>query len=458
MFRFPTGRRAVEPMRSGILLLAALVYAANTSAITPPSRGFDVVGYSAYLIPNMSTGTLDATESIELTLTRAGVTQLEFDVGNLTIDAVSIGGTAAEFTATNKKLRIALPAKAKPGKRLRIDVRFHGSPRHGLEFHIAAEQIYTIFSTSEWLVTIDAPDERATLDLSVVLPETYRATGNGATVSRKRVGGNRVVHRWRQRSPIPSFVYGFAAGRLNEVKDTSNNIELRFLSRGLTDEQSRRLFANTHAMLALFGERAGVPYRGKYDQVLVAETIGQEVASFALLSEAYGRSTLAGETSEELIAHEVAHQWWGVSTTCHTWGEFWLNEGFATFMAAAYMQHKFGDAEYLLSVNRWRTRLDKLKADGKDHALVYDRWDKPTRDDRAVVYQKSAYVLHLLRQELGDAIFWKGIKQYSQSFANSSVTTHDFQRVMERASGRSLEDFFTRWVVAGDVTPTHLAP
>ena len=174
------------------------------------------------------------------------------------------------------------------------------------------------------------------------------------------------------------------------------------------------------------------PYRGKYDQVLVTETIGQEVASFALLSEAYGRSTLAGETTEDLIAHEIAHQWWGISTTCRSWGEFWLNEGMANFMAAAWMQHKHGDDEYLAAVNRWRTRLDKLKADGKDHALVYERWDKPTRDDRAVVYQKGAYVLHLLRQEIGEVAFWNGIRRYSQAFSNRSVSTRDFQRAMER--------------------------
>ena len=136
----------------------------------------------------------------------------------------------------------------------------------------------------------------------------------------------------------------------------------------------------------------------------------------------------------------------GIGTTCSTWGEFWLNEGFATFMAAAYMQHQHGEAEYLAAVDRWRARLAKLTAEGKDHALVYARWDKPTRDDRAVVYQKGAYVLHLLREEMGEAAFWNGIREYSQRFANRSVTTGDFQDAMERASGRSLEDFFRRWV------------
>lgn len=429
-----------------LALLAALSFGASAHAASTQPRVFDVIGYTAYLTPDLTAGTVTGVESIELTITANGAAQLEFDVGGLVIDEVNMRGKAVFFSVANKKLTITLPVPARSGKRLKVTVRYHGSPRHGLEFHPEAAQLYTVFSTSEWLVTIDVPEERASLDLSVVLPVGYRAIGNGPMLSRRKTGPDKIVYRWLQREPVPSFAYGFVAGKLNHLESTANGIRLGFLTRTLTDEQTLRLFANSSDMLAFFAERSGVAYSGKYDQALVTETIGQEAAGYALLSEAYGRSTLAGTDSEELIAHEIAHQWWGIGTTCRTWREFWLNEGFATFMAAAYIQHRFGDAQYAVAVDRWKTRLDKLQAEGKDHALVYEHWDKPSRDDRAVVYQKGAYVLHLLRQDLGEAAFWKGIRAYSRQFANTSVTTIDFKGAMERSSGRSLDEFFSRWV------------
>ncbi len=178
------------------------------------------------------------------------------------------------------------------------------------------------------------------------------------------------------------------------------------------------------------------------------KTVGQELAGFSLLSEAYGADVLQDAKNEGLIAHEAAHQWWGIGTTCRDWGHFWLNEGFATFMAAAYLEHRFGREQYLKAVTRWRERTARLIAEGKNHALVYEQW-KPGGDDRAVVYQRGAYVLHRLREKLGEEPFWRGIRYYTREYRGRSVVTADFQRVMEKASGQDLGDFFRQQVYAG---------
>jgi aminopeptidase N len=441
--------RPMTPLRLAALFLVLWLPAALSArafAASPPARDFDVLGYKATLVPDMPTASITGVESIELVVTAHQATHLRFDTGALAVDAVEWRARPLRFSVADKQLVVTLPAPVKRGQRLRLALRYRGAPKHGLEFHADAAQLYTIFSTSQWLVVVDAPDERATLDLTVVLPGDYRMTGNGSLRSKSRTRDGRIAHRWKLREPAPSFAYGFAAGRFDEVEANAREVESRTLSRTLSDAQARQLFAGTGDMLAFFGERSGIAYRGRYDQVLVTDTIGQEAAGFALLSEEYGRALLAGEATEELIAHEAAHQWWGIRTTCRSWGEFWLNEGFANFMAAAYMQHAHGEAAYLASVERWKARLDKLRAEGKDHALVFDRWDKPTRDDRAVVYQKGAYVLHLLRREMGEAAFWKGIRDYSREYSGRSVTTADFQEAMERSSGRDLDGFFGDWV------------
>ena len=242
---------------------------------------------------------------------------------------------------------------------------------------------------------------------------------------------------------------GFDAGRLNEACARVGGVALRFLSQDLQPEPLQRLSANTGDRLKFFGDRAGIPYRGKYEQALVTETIGQELAGFSLLSEAYGRDVLEKSAAEDPIAHEAAHQWWGIMVTCRSLNDFWLNEGFANFMAAACMQHRHGDAVYQQIVERWRQRVERLVVDGANHPPVYSQWINPSRDDRAVVYRKAAYVLHLLRGQLGKHDFWKGRRDYSREFWGKSVTTADFKGAMERSSGRNLDAFFQRWVASG---------
>lgn len=434
-----------------VLLLVCLPWVRTGWAQVPTSqRGFNVLHYTARLDPDLPGRTLRGSEKISLVPTVAGVRDVTFDAGSLVIDGVRQHGKKLPFEKVGKRLVIRLPSAVAVGKRLDIEIEYHGAPPFGLEFHPEADQLYTIFSTSEWLVCLDAPDQRATLDLSVALPADFKAIGNGRLVSKNRLGGHRELYRWRLDEPVPSFVYGFAAGKFNEAGARADGVELRFLSHELQPAPLQKLFADSGDMLKFFGGRAGIPYRGTYDQALVTETIGQELAGFALLSEAYGRDVLEKPEAEDLIAHEAAHQWWGIMVTCRSWSDFWLNEGFASFMAAAYIQHRFGDAAYQEIVERWHQRVERLVATGKDHALVYRKWTHPSRDDRAVVYQKGAYVLHLLREQLGERDFWNGIRDYTREFRGKSVTTADFKDAMERSSGRNLDAFFRQWVT-GDV-------
>lgn len=435
------------------LMLSCLAWAQTGLAQEPASSpGFDVLHYTARLDPDLSDVTLRGSEKISL-VPAVGVRDIAFDAGNLVIDDVRWHGKKLPFEKTDTKLHIRLPKVAGAGKHLEIDIEYHGAPRAGLEFHPEAEQLYTIFSTSEWLVCLDAPEQRATLDLSVALPTNFKAAGNGRLVSRTRLNDQRELYRWRQDEPVPSFVYGFVAGKFNEAHAHVDGVELRFLSHDQPPAPLQKLFADSGDMLKFFGDRAGIHYRGTYAQALVTQTIGQELAGFALLSEAYGRDVLGKPTAEDLIAHEAAHQWWGIMVTCRSWSDFWLNEGFASFMAAAYIQHRFGDAAYQEIVERWHQRVQRLVATGKDHSLVYAQWNHPSRDDRAVVYQKGAYVLHLLRKQLGERAFWKGIRDYTKEFRGKSVTTSDFKRAMARSSGRNLDAFFRQWVTSDAASP-----
>ena len=232
------------------------------------------------------------------------------------------------------------------------------------------------------------------------------------------------------------------------MSETHRGVRLEYLGASFTDAELRRVFAETGSMLEFFEERAGVRYPGRsYTQVLAAGRVEQEVGLFTLLSESYGRRLLDDDPRDLwLMAHELAHQWWGNSVTCRDWNHFWLNEGLATFLADAYLERRFGPEVYAKQIAGARDDYERVRDKGGDKALVFPDWLKPSADDRVIVYRKGAYVLHLLRESLGETLFWAGLRDYTRRHMGGSVTTGDFQKAMEESTGRDLDAFFERWV------------
>jgi aminopeptidase N len=118
----------------------------------------------------------------------------------------------------------------------------------------------------------------------------------------------------------------------------------------------------------------------------------------------------------------------------------------ANFMVAAYKEHRFGRAEYLKEIETLRVRYQRVRDAGKDKSLVFPDWNSPSREDRSIVYNKGGYVLHLLREEMGEPAFWKGLKEYTRKYWGKSVTTKDFQQAMQAASNKNLNGFFNEWI------------
>lgn len=408
---------------------------------------FDVLHYDARVEPDIAHKTITGKVLIRLALRAAGQAAIEFDCGDLTIDAVHEGGEAQKFSRTDRRLTILLPRPAKPNDTREIEVDYHGAPRFGVRFFPERTQVYTVFSTSQWLVCVDAPEDRATLRLNLILPAGLRAAANGRLVAEHALPGDKVAHEWRQTAPVPTYTFGFAAGPFQEFKEKRDRVQFNYLAAQFSGDELRLIFRDTADMLSFYEDRSGVRYADStYTQVLAAGGVEQEMSGFTVMRESYGREVLADERAVWLAAHEMAHQWWGNKVTCRDWTHFWLNEGLATFMAAAYKEHRFGRPVYLREVGESRARYEKVRDAGKDRSLVFPDWTRPTADDRALVYHKGAYVLHLLREELGERAFWAGIRHYTRTYFGKSVTTIDFQRAMEQATGKNLTDFFARWV------------
>ena len=430
-----------------VFLAAAALLRAQESA--PPSGiTFDVGHYVVELSLDVTAGTITGKERVDVTISEP-TTSLVFDCGALTIDSVRIDGAsggAVPFVQHTRRLIVTLPAEAPAGTRRALDITYHGAPRTGLTLSAAGAQAYTAFSTSQWMVAVDSPSDRATLELEVGMPAGWRAAGSGREVSRSDRAGV-TTYRWRQDREVSTFLFGFVAGAFAEAVERRGPVALNYLGGPFSSDELQRIFRDTPAMMAFFEERAGLPYAGNgYTQALVATSGGQELAGLSHMSEAYGRAVLADATATSLIAHELAHQWWGDLVTNREWTHFWLNEGFATFMASAYKERARGRDAYMADVEGWRRRVEQLRTANRDKPLVFHDWNRPTVDDRAVVYQKGALALHELRGQMGDAPFWAALRDYTKAHAGQTVRSADLQRSFEASSGRDLRAFFDEWV------------
>ncbi|HEX5049532.1 MAG TPA: M1 family metallopeptidase [Gammaproteobacteria bacterium] len=440
-------------MRKRIIapLLAAFFAGAASAQLDSAPQEPDVLGYVARVEPSIDTKSVKGTVTIRIDTSAALAAPFAFDAGDLVVDSVREAGRDVPFVKLDRRLVVTLPAPRRPADRREIEIAYHGTPRRGITFVPDPQQIYTAFSTSDWLPCIDAPRERAMLDLTVVVPADFVVAGSGRAAGAKRER-DRVASRWVLARPMPCYLFGFAAGRFSEASDRAGDVELRYLGPpALTPSQLRDVFAATGDMLEFFAGKAGIDYSGNtYTQVLTGSGSGQELAAMALLGERYGRGVLSDPKSIWLGAHEAAHQWWGNSVTNESWSHFWLNEGVATFMTAAYLEHRFGHDEYVRQIDGAKAKYEALRAAGKDKPLVFEVWSNPSADDRSIVYDKGAYVIHLLREELGEDAFWPAFARYTQRYWGRPVTTEDFRAAMEEASGRDLEQFFARWVYGSD--------
>src|ERR1051325_4398499 len=183
-------------------LFACLVVLLLVSAVVHA----DVLHYSAMIEPDISGKSVKGSVLIRVSTTS---TTAEFDCGELTIDSVKEAGAARQFSVTKHRLHVSLPS----GKRVReIEIEFHGTPKYGIRFFPDRQQVYTIFSTSQWMVCVDDPSDKATLTFRLILPSNLTPIANGNFISQRELPNNKRISEWRQSTAIPTYIFGFAAG------------------------------------------------------------------------------------------------------------------------------------------------------------------------------------------------------------------------------------------------------
>lgn len=395
-----------------------------------------------------------------------GVASVPLDAIALEIASVKSGSRRLRWEPLAEGLQVFFGRPLKAGQTIDVTVAYRVTePKLGLYF-VAPEPGYPdkpvqVWSQGQdndsrnWFPCHDAPNAKATTEVVATVPEAMFALSNGRLlrVTRNRRAGTRTFH-WRESVPHATYLVTLAAGRFTEMKARAGKVPVTYYVQPGREADGRRAFGKTPAMIRFFEKRLGVPYPyEKYAQVAVADFVfgGMENTSATTQTDLTLHDARAhlDFSSDPLVAHELAHQWFGDLLTCKDWSHAWLNEGFATYMEACWTQHDLGEDEFRYEM------LENARAYLSEDGGAYRRpivthvYAEPIDLFDRHLYQKGSWVLHMLRGLLGEESFWASITRYLQDNLRGSVETVDLQRAIEKTTGRNLQPFFDQWIHKG---------
>jgi aminopeptidase N len=379
---------------------------------------------------------------------------LTFDLINpLQVDSVIYHRQPVKFgKQLNDVLEIALPERLTIGTLDSVTVYYQGEPQStGVGAfqqgqHNGVPMMWTIsepYGSKEWWpCKQDLTDKIDSLDVFVTTPSTYRAASNGILVDEKRLFGGRYMrYHWRHRYPIATYLIATAVTNYAVYSNWATMPEGRDLevlnyvfpedSSGVA-QQTPDLLPTMRIFNQLFG---AYPFaKEKYGHAQFGWGGGMEHQTMSFMNgfERY------------LMAHELAHQWFGNKVTCASWRDIWLNEGFATYAEGLVVERREPE-----NWRNWkRLKLDRITSQPYGSVYVQDTTDVMRVFDGRLSYDKGAMCLNMLRNNIGDSLFFLGIKTYVNhpNHAYKYVSTANFQTIMEEVSGVSLHHFFQDWI------------
>jgi aminopeptidase N len=436
------------------LLLAGLCLGIFLSAKAQPgNRDVDVRHYGFSIALSDSSNRIAGSAAITLRFLRS-VSSFSLDLAGpggdtgMTVLAVRENGKTLHFTQDGESVHISSRGAAGSGHTYMVE--YGGIPRDGLIISTNKFGHRTFFGDNwpnrahQWLPCIDHPSDKATVDFTVTAPDHYQVVSNGLKVDETLLDGRLKRTHWREKVPLPTkvMVIGVADFSIDHPADVGK-IPVYSYVFPENRETGFHDYAASAGILPFYIRMIG-PYAYEKLANIQSKTIfgGMENASAIF----YYENSVGSRDIEELMAHEIAHQWFGDAVTETGWQHLWLSEGFATYMTHLYMENKYGPDTLKYGMEADRRKV--IGFAGKRWSPVVDTTVKGNYMQllNANSYQKGGWVLHMLRRKLSDSLFWLGIRRYFAAFDGRNANTADFQKSMEEASGRDLGSFFRQWL------------
>jgi aminopeptidase N len=432
-----------------------------------PDRIVEVERIALDLHPDFDAETLEGTCATTVRALDEPVERVSLNAVDLEIDSVERDGASQGFERRDGTLDIEFSPPLAAGERTTFSIRYRAvRPRHGLFFikptPAHPEKRVHLWTQSQdenaryWFPCIDRPSEKQPTETRITVSSGIFALGNGALVE-KREGDGQTTFEYRQDVPHSTYLMTIVAGPFVEVDQGTagaNRTPVYYYVLPGREADGERSFANTPRMIETFEQRTGRAYPyARYSQIAVTDFIfgGMENTSATTQTDRTLHDAIAhlDFSSDPLVSHELAHQWFGDLLTCRDWAHAWLNEGFATFFEAVWREEDKGYDEYQYDVFEFVAAYLEEDAHRYRRPIVYNTFRDPIEIFDRHLYQKGGAVLHMLRGNLGDARFWRSIQRYVDRNAERNVETIDLIRAIEEATGRNMRAFFDQWVFRG---------
>ncbi|MGJ3252845.1 MAG: M1 family aminopeptidase [Elainellaceae cyanobacterium] len=409
--------------------------------------------------------------TIRLDPIRAGIDTLTLDAVNLSIDSVQVDTVEQPFDYDGEQLHIRLQHSTQVGKPIEIAIAYHvDHPQRGIYF-IAPDDHYPdkpvqVWTQGEdedsryWFPCFDYPGQLATSEIRVRVPKHLMAISNGELVTTEEDEDTKIYH-WLQKEVHPTYLMTLAVGDFAEIQDEWHDRAqdrqvpcLYYVEKG-READAKRTMGKTPEMIEFFSQAFGYSYPyPKYAQVCVDDFIfgGMENTSTTLLTDRClldERAALDNRSAESLVAHELAHQWFGDLVVIKHWSHAWIKEGMASYSEVMWTEREYGadDAAYY-RLNEARSYISEDSSRYRRPIVTHIYREAIELYDRHI-YEKGACVYHMIRAELGDELFKMAIHTFVQDNAHQTVETIDLLRAIEKATGRNLQFLFDQYVFRG---------
>jgi len=424
------------------------------------SRTIDYLHYRVSLEFDLDARTFQGENRITLTPLAAGIDRFELDAEGLTIEsAVDQEGRELSLERSDTSVVVLFPRPAAFGDTLDVTVSYQGEgSREGFFFDDANEDHPRMVSTDSWpdeahhwIPLYDYPNDKVTHEMIVTVPEGNRVLSNGRliAVTEDAAAGTATWH-WSQERPHATYLMMLAIGPFAVIEDALGDLSIAYWVYPDATEDARWIFAKTPRMIAYYSDLFDYPYPwAKYDQVTTPHVGGgAEATSATILGDGviHDRRAEQDFSWERVIAHEIAHQWWGDLITLREWSHAWLNESFGTYSDYLWTRHESGDDEGAWALSGKKNAYLREAHTRYVRPIVFNRYERPHDNFDSHTYPKGAAILHQLRFLLGDELFFRALSTFLHDHAFESVDTHDFMKTVNEVAGRDMDWFFEQSV------------
>jgi aminopeptidase N len=431
----------------------------------PRSHNYDVQHYRIKVSFDWKEKSVTGETTITLKPFQNDLSEVELDAGQMNITGVKLAhGTPLKFRYVNhQKLFVTLDKKYPANRNLAITVNYVAKPvnSQALAFITPTDtdksRPYQIWSQGEaqtnhyWFPCYDYPNDKATSELIATVEDRYQVISNGKLIRVQTHAANKTkTFHWLMNQPFSSYLISIIVGEYAEVKDRFKNTPVSSFVYKNQIKEARVSLGKLPQMVAFFSKKLGYDYPfPKYAQIMVRDFPGamENITATTMTDTAvHDQRAHLDLSSDDLMAHELAHSWFGNLLTCRDWGELWLNESFATFMQGLWTEHDKGKDDYLYEMHGNQQGYFQAWNGGLRRPIVTKLYSDPDGLFDAYAYPRGAAVVNMLRFVLGEERFWKALRHYLKKYQWQNVETQQLVVAIEEVTGQNLQWFFDQWL------------